>query len=127
MTQVDLAQLLREGHSAFNDRDRDRLMAVIAQDVVWHSPGSGPLGGTYNGRDELWSSFFAPVWEAPIKVEDRDVSGTDEHAVAVYDLVVGDRRWKALEIVRVADGQVVERWTFVDRQAELDEFMQQMG
>lgn len=127
MARTDPAPLLREGHAAFNDRDRDGLMAMMGENVAWHSPGDSPLAGTCNGREELWTNFFAPLWDAPIKVEDREVSGTDEHAVAVLDVVVGDRRWKGIEIARVVDGKVAERWAFLDRQAEFDQFMEQMG
>ena len=127
MAQIDPAQVLREGHAAFNDRDRDRLMQMVGENVAWHTPGGSALAGTRNGRDELWNDFFAHLWEAPIKVEDRDVSGTGEHAVAVFDLIVGDGRWKGMEVVRVTNGQVTERWAFLDRQAEFDHFMQQMG
>lgn len=127
MEPTDLAQMLREGHAAFNKRDQDGLMAMMGENVVWHSPGDSPLGGTYNGREELWKSFFALMWGSPMKVEDREISGTDEHAVAIFDLVVADRRWKAVEIIHVTDGKVAERWSFLDRQAEFDQFMQQMG
>lgn len=125
------AEMLREGHEAFNDRDRDRLLDVIADDVTWHTPGNSPLAGTFNGRDELWKGFFAQAWEAPFRVEDHEVTGTDEHAVAVFDLVVssgdGEKRWKGVEICRIADGKLVERWSFTDRQDELDAFLKQMA
>lgn len=127
----DPARLLREGHAAFNDRDRDRLLEKIADDVTWHSPGDSPLAGTYNSREELWDRFFAPAWEAPLRVEDHEVIGTDEHAVALFDLVVssgdGEKRWKSVEIGRVVNGKLVERWSFTDRQGELDQFLKQMA
>lgn len=128
---TDPAETLRQGHAAFNDRDRERLLDSIAEDVTWHSSGNGPLAGTYDDRDALWNGFFAPAWEAPIRLEDREVFATDEYAAAVTDLVIGagddEQRWKLVEVARVRDGEIVERWSFNDRQEELDRFMQQLA
>lgn len=125
------ADQLRAGHAAFNERNRDELLRLIAPDVVWHDPGQSPIGGTHKGRDEVWERFFGPGWEAPLRLEDRHVLSTDEFAVAVSELVVtmgdGEKRWPFVEVARVVDGALQERWAYTDRQAELDAFFEQAG
>lgn len=125
------ADQLRAGHAAFNERSRDRLLQLLSAKVTWHEPGQSPLAGTHEGRDEVWERFFAPGWEAPLRVEDREILSTDEYAVAVSELVIGDgaeaRRWPFIEVVRVVDGELRERWAYTDRQAELDEVFAPAG
>jgi ketosteroid isomerase-like protein len=126
----DGARILREGHRAFNDRDREALMEVIAEDVTWHVRGNSPITGTLHGRDEVWERFFAPFWEAPARVEDHDILASDEHVAAlseiVFDLPDGERRWEAVEVCHFDDGRITERWLSVDRRAEVDAFIEQM-
>jgi len=39
------APLIRRHYDAFRARDRERLMALIAEDAVRHMPGSTPTSG----------------------------------------------------------------------------------
>lgn len=126
------AKGIRQGHAAFNDRDRDALFEVIAEDVTWHAPGNSPAAGTHEGRDAVWENFFAPIWDAPVRVEDHDIADTGEHVIAIADLVfdLGDstRSWRVVEVAHYDDdGRATERWGFTDDQADLDAFIEQMA
>jgi uncharacterized protein len=128
-TGTDPAQVLREGHDAFNNRDRDRMLQCFADEITWHSPGDGPLSGTYEGRDHVWDQFFAPMWDSPLQVEDEQIVATDEFASSLTKLRAKlgdeDKTWKMFEVIHVADGAATERWVFVDRQEELDQLLEQ--
>lgn len=95
----------------------------------WESPGTGPTAGTYHGPSEVWDGLFAPIWDAPMRIEAVDAVSTDVHAALSLELVftLGDdeRRWKVIEVVRVEDGRIVERRSYIDRQEEFDRFLQQ--
>lgn len=123
------AEILRKGHEAFNQRDRDGLLRAMTEDVRWHTDGNNPMAGTHEGRDAVWEHFFAPQWDAPVRVEDHDILDNGEHAVALLDIVVGsgedERSWKTAEVVHLRDGLIAERWAFTERQAELDEIARQ--
>lgn len=125
------AEVLRKGHRAFNDRDRDALFSALAEDITWHVDGNGPSAGTHQGHEAVWQNFFAPLWEAPVRVEDHDILDNGDHAVAVATLIVDsggqELRWKGTEVVHVEDGKITERWAFRERQEELDDVARQMS
>lgn len=82
-------------HHAFNDRDAETLRALLAEDVIWHIPGDHPMAGTYEGREAMWEGFAARM------------------------------RFKGVEVARVRDGQVAERWAFDEREEDLDRLITQ--
>jgi ketosteroid isomerase-like protein len=56
-TQENL-QVVKDGYTAFSRGDISALLALMAEDVEWHIPGTGlPLAGTYRGRDGV-ATFF---------------------------------------------------------------------
>lgn len=125
------AEALRKGHRAFNDRDRDALLDLFAEDVTWHVDGNGPGAGTHRGRDAVWENFFQFLWEAPARVEDHDILDNAEHTVAigefVFDLEDEQKTWKFVEVTHMNEtGKLKERWALVERQDELDQFARQM-
>lgn len=110
-------QLFRAGYAAFQTGDMDALRdRYFAPDIIWHSPGSGPLSGDHHGVDEVIGSF-AKSFEltgGTLTVELHDVLANDEHGVALAT-VRGERNGKTLEdrythVVHVRDGKVVESW-----------------
>jgi ketosteroid isomerase-like protein len=39
------AALIRSGYEAFASGDIEGVLAVFADDILWHVPGRGPLSG----------------------------------------------------------------------------------
>lgn len=128
-TQTDPKQLLQSGHRAFNDRDRDALLGLIAEDATWHVPGDNPMSGTYRSRDQLWDNVFAPMWDAPLRIATHEVVSTSKHATARAELVatLGDeeQRFELVETARFKDGKLIARWSFIDDQPAVDQFIEQ--
>ncbi|MDX1659814.1 MAG: nuclear transport factor 2 family protein [Nitriliruptorales bacterium] len=126
---TDLVQLVREGHAAFNDRDKERLLSAIAEDATWHTPGDSPLAGTYKGREQIWEQVFKPLWEQPGSLETHEVIATDRYVASTNEFVMkaeGDEtRFAFLELARIEDGKLVERKAFVDEQATFDQLIEQ--
>ncbi len=121
------AEVVRRLHQAFNDRDRGTFLGCLADDVAWHVAGDHPLAGTYEGRKNLWEGYFGPLWESPARVEDQQVLDHAEHVVALveerHNFGEGEQGWKAVEVFRLENGQVAERWAFISGQAELDRLL----
>lgn len=113
-------------HQAFNAREEDTFRSMLAADVVWHTPGNHPMAGTLTGRDEMWAQYAARAWESPARIEDHaELSHPDHSQVAVLFTVVNDFgdgpvRLPGLEVARVRDGQIAERWEFEEDQALVD-------
>ena len=120
------AGIVRKSHQAFNERDRDALSSCLADDVVWRVAGEHPLAGAYRGSDRLWEEFLGPMWASPARVEDREILAQGEYVVAlghaVHDFGGGEQRFETVEVVRIDDGRIAERWEFNSGQAELDRF-----
>lgn len=121
------AQVVHALHKAFNDRDHAAFLGYLADDVTWHVEGDSPLAGAYEGRDGAWDAYFAPLWASPARYEDGEIISHGEHVVALAEMIhnfgEGERGWKTVEVLRVADGQVTERWGRTSGQAELDSFL----
>ena len=113
-------------HRAFNDRDEDAFWSLLAEDVVWHTPGGHPMAGTLRGRDAVWERYVGRFWQSPAHIEDHgELSHADHSIVAVLHEVVNDFgagqvRFAGIEVARVRDGQVAERWEFEEDQAKVD-------
>ena len=123
----DPVGIVRRAHAAFNDRDRDALMACLDDSVVWNVPGESPMAGAYRGARSLWDEFLEPLWPSPARVEDLEVRLHGDYVVslgeAIHNFGDGDQRFETIEVVRVDDGRIVERWEYTSRQAELDSFL----
>jgi len=78
--------LLRDAYAEFEHGDINTLKSrFFAKDIRWHYPGTSPLGGDYDGVDQVagWLlRTFEACWGS-ITVEVHDVVANDEHAVAL--------------------------------------------
>ena len=111
-------------HDAYNRRDREELLACLADDVVWHVEGDNPSAGVYEGRQRVWDAVFDPLWMSPARVHDDQLLEHGEHVIAlqraIHNFGDGERTWLAVEVLRIANGRVAERWEFTSDRAELD-------
>ena len=121
--------LVREAYAAFGRGDMDALRdKFFTQDVRYHVTGRSPLGGDYEGVDQVLQ-FFARVFEmsgGTFSFELHDVLANDEHAVALVT-VRGERAGKQLndnmvQISHLRDGKAYEVWNQATDQYAQDEF-----
>jgi ketosteroid isomerase-like protein len=123
--------LHRAYQRAFEQRDREALMELIAEDAQWHVFGDSALAGTVRGREQIWDRFFAPQWDAPRQLDVHDVLETDEHIVALGEVSFagtdGAVHFKTVEVYHHEDGRFTERWFFVDRRQELDRLLDEIA
>lgn len=100
MAAKDNVQVVKSGYAAFDRRDIPGLVALLSEDVEWHTPGAGsPIAGTYRGRHGV-TEFFQKL--------DREFEVLEFHPrefIAEGDrvLVVGSERMKSKSTNRVAD------------------------
>lgn len=114
-------------HDAYNRRDREALLACLADDVVWHVEGDNPSAGVYEGRQRVWEAVFDPLWASPARIQDDNVLEHGEHVIALqralHNFGDGERTWRAVEVLRIAGDHVAERWEFTSDRASLDELL----
>jgi len=127
MTEHPNVELARRGYEAFAKGDLATLTELLADDVVWHVQGGGPLSGDYHGRDQVFG-FFGRIAEetgGTFRLDVHDILANDEHTVALATLTA-TRGGKSIEVpvanvTHNRDGQVTEFWSAVtDPEATLD-------
>ena len=121
--------LLRDGYALFGNGDINTLKSrFFADDIRWHYPGKSPLGGVYDGVDQVagWLlSTYEACWGS-ITVEVHDVIASDEHAVALIT-VRAERQGRSLQddtvqVFHITDGKATEVWTYPSDLYASDEF-----
>jgi uncharacterized protein len=120
--------LLRRGYEAFGAGDIETVMALFADDIVWHVGGSSQLAGDYRGHDEVMG-FFGRLMEVSggtFRLEIHDVLANDQHGTVLVT-AYGERDGmtiaaREVNIWHLADGKATEFWAFIENPAELDEF-----
>ncbi|MEW9552650.1 nuclear transport factor 2 family protein [Nonomuraea sp. NPDC050783] len=98
-------QLVESHFPAFAAGDIEALRDLFHEDFVEHSPGNP------SGRDAFLAFMAAsPVTKA--KMDLKRVIADDEYVVLHYHLLPpGDERGVAIvDILRLADGKIVEHW-----------------
>jgi ketosteroid isomerase-like protein len=127
VTEHPNVELARQGYEAFAKGDKATLSELIADDVVWHVEGAGPLSGTYRSRDEVFGFFgrLAEETAGTFRLDVHDVLANDEHAVGLC-VLSATRGGRSLEmpvanVSHVRDGKITEFWTATtDPQAAID-------
>ena len=110
--------LIRRGFDAYA---RGELQAALAEffspDVVWHTPGRGPLAGDHAGTQEVAAllTLVAELSGGTHQIEIHDVLANDDHVVVMHAArgQRGDKQLDvdALHLFRIRDGKVAEAWT----------------
>ena len=125
------AELHRAYERAFEERDRQALLNLIAEDAQWHVFGDSAFAGTIRGRDAIWEKFAAPQWDTPRQMEVHEVLESEDHIVVLGEVSFsqpgGASRFKTVEVYHYDGGQLTERWFFVDRRRDLDALLDRIA
>jgi ketosteroid isomerase-like protein len=120
-------EIARKGYEAFASGDMEAVMATLADDIVWHTPGNNILSGDKVGKDAVLNFFglLAQESEGTFKNEIHDLLANDDHGVALVNQSV-TRNGKTIEgpgvhVFHMDNGQMTEFWAFNDDQEKFDE------
>ena len=100
MSEHPNATRAREGFEGFVQGDLPALLAVFADDAVWHVPGTMPLSGAHHGRDAIVAFLrrTAELTGGTYRVELLWTVADDAHLVAVYRALGERPDGRALDI-----------------------------
>jgi ketosteroid isomerase-like protein len=122
------ATLVHRLYEAFDRKDVPSISALIADDAVWHVPGSTLISGGHRGRSAIFEYFrrMAELSDATFHAKLVDVLTSDTHAVAVAT-ATGRRAAQSYEgryllLMRIRDRQIVEAHLFNEDQAAFESF-----
>lgn len=89
---------------------------LLAEDVVWHVPGSSPIAGDHRGREAVTRYFHLrrKLAGGSIRIAKH---GEAHHCEALVQLADGratiggeDATWRTAGVYRVAEGRIAEAW-----------------
>jgi len=126
---AQVADVVRRMTRALSTRDAELVEGLMADDVVYHFPGSNPMSGTYRGRDEVMAFFrrFPTTLDGPPIIETHDVLASEAHGADLSQLVAerGGRRhtWRAVRIYHLAEERISEVFVTIEDQAAFDAFL----
>lgn len=123
------ADIVRSFYQAFVAGDMAAVDALMADDVVFHVPGTGHNAGTHRGKSAVFG-FFRQAHEltgGSLKLELHDVLSGRDHVAAVSTYRASrpgraDLQNRLVQLMRVRDGRVVESWFHSRNQYEVDAF-----
>ena len=109
------AEKYRRLTDAFRDGDAGVLRDALAEDVRWHEAGNPDM---LEGRDAVMERMSGAA-DVQGKLDVRTVLADDEHVVAWLDVALSKPdgssvAYPVVEVARMRDGQVVERWAYMD-------------
>ena len=120
-------EFLARQREMYGGGDLAPVEALLADDVVWHVPGTSPIAGDYRGRDAVIDYFRARRERAGGTIEITK-TGDVSHDEALVQLADGraalggrDVVWRTAGVYRVAGGRIAEAWLVPLDQEQFDE------
>ncbi len=85
MAEHPNATVVRRLYDAFRPKDGEALAHLIAEDAVWHVPGSTRISGDHRGQAAIFGYFqtMARMTGGRFHAELVDVLASDDHAAAL--------------------------------------------
>src|SRR2546428_11063257 len=92
------AALVERLYAAFDAGDAESLKKLIAEDAVWHVPGSTEISGDHRGHEAIFAYFqkLAELSGGTFRAELVDVLASDMHAPALA-AAIGEGGARGLE------------------------------
>lgn len=122
------AALIRRGYDAFARGDIEAVLLVLAEDILWHVPGRGPLSRDYRGHGEVLGFFgrFMDLSGGTFRIQIDDVLANQERVVVLCTESAqrAGRSWSSpqVHVWTVKNDRATVFWQYQgDQQAE-DEF-----
>lgn len=106
----------RRAADAFRRKDLETLGQTIHENITWHWPGQSWISREIQGRDALLVFLREIIARTnqTFVLEDRSISGTDHHLVAVQRFGAthnGETKvFEAVSVMRFEGGRQIERW-----------------
>jgi ketosteroid isomerase-like protein len=126
MSQENVA-IVRRAVAAVNARDIDRYLASCTEDVELRTP-LGPIGGVYEGPDDI-RRFFVDIEDtAPdLRIDLERVEAIGEDRVLTFEHIMASGRTTGIPIPAettnlfdLVDGKIRRIRIFLDRQEALE-------
>lgn len=126
---IGAKDVVKSFYEAFVSGDLESVAGLLADDVIFHVPGTGANAGDHHGRESVLVYFAqaARLTGGTLRLTLHDVLEGDEYmaAVSTYRATRPDRaplENNLVHLMRVENGRVAESWFHSRNQYEVDEF-----
>jgi uncharacterized protein len=115
-------QIVQAFYNASNQGDMDRLLALLADDIIWNNIGSTRYSGTYAGKESLLANLIGQLF-GQLKA---GINATLDNMIAEGDFVVVQLRGQAetvegrpynntyCHVFRIHSGRIAEMTEYCD-------------
>ena len=121
-------KLVADAYAAFARGDVPKAMAAMADDILWHVPGRGPLSRDYRGHQEVLGFFqhFMELSSGTFRIQVDDVLAKGDRVIALVTESAErkGRKWSSPQVHAwtVKNGKATVFWQFQGDQQTEDEF-----
>ena len=125
--------LIERAYDAFAQGDIPTVMATLAEDILWHVPGRGPLSRDYHGHAEVLGFFqhFMALSEGTFRIAIDCVLAKDDRVIVLVteSATRRGRAWSSPQVHAwtVRNGRATVFWQFQGDQQTEDEFWAKNG
>jgi ketosteroid isomerase-like protein len=122
------AALIKSAYDAFSRGDTQSVFVVLAEDILWHVPGRGPLSRDYRGHAEVAGFFehFVSLSEGTFRIKIDEILANGDRVVVLCTESASraGRSWSSpqVHVWTVKDGRVTTFWQYQGDQQGEDEF-----
>jgi uncharacterized protein (TIGR02246 family) len=110
---TDIAEIIDRFNKAWNDHDLEAALALTTPDVVFDSTSPTPDGQRCVGQDAVRAAW-QPIFEderSHFDTESSFVAG--DRLVQLWRFDWGDGHVRGIDVIRVVDGLVAEKLSYV--------------
>jgi ketosteroid isomerase-like protein len=127
LEQANQALIVR-AYDAFAQGDIPTVLQILAEDILWHVPGRGPLSRDYHGHGEVLEFFrhFMELSGGTFRIAVDKVLAKDDRVIVLVTESAQrhERAWSSPQVHAwtVKDGRATVFWQFQGDQQTEDEF-----
>jgi uncharacterized protein len=126
MAKAVVDEFLARQRAMYAGGDFAPVEELLAEDVIWHVPGTSPIAGEYRGREAVIGYFRRrrELAGGAIEITKHGEAYHEEALVQLADgrAVIGGEEvaWRTAGVYRVADGRIAEAWLVPLDQEQFD-------
>jgi uncharacterized protein len=129
MSDVKNIEIVQSYVDSLSKGDMETVGQLLADDVIWHQPGSSHLSGLYSGKQKVFAHLgkFMELSSNTFRVSKVQAVMANGNMVAATMHFMAERLGRSLsmdgvDVMRIDGGKIKEVWLFSSDQAAEDAF-----
>ena len=110
---MDALETVEAFGKAWADHDLDATLALVTDDCVFDATGPAPDGSRHVGKDALRAAWQAIFDDTGSRFEAEETFAAGDRVVQRWRYEWGDGHVRGVDVFRVRDGLVAEKFSYV--------------